>query len=294
MGQYGLLFIFAAASAQLALGIEVASDTGFEVASETVSVIKPEAGDNVPPYVRTFPGCSCKWNEASWECEGTKAHPPEYQGQSCCCCGLKCEKSNRCSNEACLAINYDQKAEIEAEEKRIAELLKGADFLIGEDLPAFVVDLGQGSCTVSKIVQKCKEKGLTPVCDHTSYARENRCYTPGWRNTGWQKNFYNKHFSHWSSHRQYMKLPNDEQFYGMCFYGINGGWALSPYSSSHAWTNSGHVRLTPWNGGDKKAPHHINPTFAQVNTCLAKDKGGVGCWRTLCVKKEPNKLGDPR
>ena len=63
------------------------------------------------------------------------------------------------------------------EEKRLAELLKGADMLIGDDLPAYVVDLGPGTCTDSKILAKCKEKGLTPMCDHTSYARGGRCYS---------------------------------------------------------------------------------------------------------------------
>lgn len=285
------------ADANVTEGIEVVSDSGFEVVSEEIADIRPEQGDKLPAYVQTFAGCNCLWDEYSWTCEGSIAHPPEYQGGSCCCCGLKCQRSNRCTNEACLAIGVDQKAEIEAEEKRLAELLKGADILIHDELPGFVVDLGKGTCTDSKILAKCKEKGLTPVCDHTSYANGGKCYTPGWKSTGPEKNFYNRHFSHWASHRQLMGLPasDDPMFYGMCFmtHG-NGDWALAPYSSSHAWTNSAGTRLTPWGGGNKKAPHNINPTFGQVNECLSKDKGGVGCWRTLCVKKDPNRNGSPR
>jgi len=276
-------------------GIEVASGTGFEVVSEVVNGIQPERGDKLPPYVQTFAGCNCAWNEYTWSCDGSIAHPPEYQGGSCCCCGLKCQKSNRCSNEACLEIGVDQKAEVDAEEKRLAELLKGADMLIGDDLPAFVVDLGPGTCTDSKILAKCKEKGLTPMCDHTSYANGGRCYTPGWRNSGPEAKFYNRHFSHYSSHRQYFGLANDEMFYGMCFmtYG-NGDWALTPLSSGHIWTSATTHSLTPWGGGNKNAPRNINPMVKQVNQCLKKEQGGVGCWRTLCVKKAPNRNGSPR
>jgi len=247
--------------------------------------LAPEKGDALPAFPKSFPGCSCKW-ASSWTCEGNAVFPKAVQGDACCCCGVQCSKSNRCSNEACLSIGVDQKAELAAEQKRMDELLKGADMLIGDSLPAFAVDLGPGQCTKSKILQKCQEKGLTPLCDHTSYSNTNQCYTPGKT----ANKFFNRHFSHYSGHRALMGLDpsQDAMFYGMCFFAHNGDWALAPSGASHAWTN-GNSATNGWLGGDKNFPKNVKPTFNQMNQCLPKDQKGLGCWRTLCVKEQPNR-----
>jgi hypothetical protein len=186
-----------------------------------------------------------------------------------------------------MEIGVNQKRELEEERKRIEKLLKGADLLLGSDIPAVAVELGTGQCTKSKITAACNKKGLTPVCDHTTYARYGACWTPGKQNGS---PFFNRHFSHWASHRQHMGIANfdDAKFYGMCFWAHgNGDWALAPYRNSHFWTN-GNNRLEPWMGGSPSAPRNINPTAGEVNSCKKKEAGGVGCWRTLCVPNKPN------
>lgn len=246
-----------------------------------VCAMAPEKGDKLPLYAKSFPGCSCKWGEPGWSCTGNAVFPKEVQGNNCCCCGVQCSKAHRCSNEACLTIGVDQKKELEEEQKRIDELLKGADLLLSDTLPGFIVDLGQGTCTSAKILQKCKEKGLTPVCDHTSY-QNGKCYSPP------GKKFQNKHFSHYgSTHRASMGFnpAEDHIFYGMCFF-TSSAYALAPSSSSHFWTN-GNSHLTPWGGGNKQAPRNVNPNAAQMNACRSKESGGLGCWRSICVKEAP-------
>lgn len=245
--------------------------------------IAPEKGDALPVFPKSFPGCSCKWGEPGWSCTGHAVFPKQMQGNTCCCCSVQCAKAHRCSDEACLTIGVDQKKELAEEQKRIDELLKGADMLLGDSLPAFVVDLGPGTCTKTRIKQKCKEKGLTPLCDHTSYKNSKQCYSPT------DKKFQSRHFSHYNSHRALMGFPDDEIFYGMCFFANgNGDWALAPYSSSHFWT-SGNNHLTPWGGGNKNAPRNVNPNRVQMDSCLKKGSGGLGCWRTMCVKEAPNR-----
>jgi len=255
------------------------------MAFQMVSGLAPDKGDKLPEFPKSFPGCSCKWGEPGWSCTGQIVFPKEVQGNNCCCCSLGCQKAHRCSDEACNTIGVDQKAELDAEKKRIEELLKGADMLISDEVPGFAVDLGQGPCTKSKIKAKCAAKGLTPLCDATSYASSKQCWTPGLK----AGKFKNRHFSVWNSHREHFKLGNDAMFYGMCFYASgNGDWALAPYSHSHFWT-SGNNALTPWGGGDKNAPRNVNPTASQMNQCKSKKDGGLGCWRTLCVSEKTNR-----
>jgi len=261
--------VFALAGVQMALGVEV----------NTSLLIRPETGDKLPPYAKTFPGCSCQWNEPDWSCSGSIAFPRSQQGESCCCCSVGCSKSNRCSDEACMSIGVNQKRELEEERKRIEELLKGADMLIGQDVPGFVVDLGQGRCDQNKIINGCRQKGLTPLCDHTSYARGG-CWSPGKPGT----KFHNRHFSHWGSHRQYFGIPDDYKFYGMCFYANNPN-ALAPCNGdSHCWTNGNH-RLSP-NSRVLATGRVPNIHFNEISNC----NGGLGCWRTICVKNRPNNL----
>eukprot|EP00746_Dinoflagellata_sp_MGD_P161791 gnl/MRDRNA2_/MRDRNA2_89068_c0_seq1.p1 gnl/MRDRNA2_/MRDRNA2_89068_c0~~gnl/MRDRNA2_/MRDRNA2_89068_c0_seq1.p1 ORF type:complete len:266 (+),score=30.10 gnl/MRDRNA2_/MRDRNA2_89068_c0_seq1:69-866(+) len=246
------------------------------------SAIAPEKGDKLPSFPKSFPGCSCKWSEPGWTCTGNAVFPKEVKGNTCCCCGVQCSKAHRCGDDACFTIGVDQKQELAEEQKRIDELLKGADMLLGDTVPGFVVDLGQGMCTSAKIQQKCNEKGLTPICDHSSYAN-GKCYSMG----NADKKFFSRHLSHWSSHRALMGFnpADDGIFYGMCFY-TSSTYALAPYSSSHFWTN-GNVHLTPWGGGNKNLPRNINPTARQMDACLKKESSGLGCWRTLCVKESP-------
>jgi len=245
--------------------------------------IKPEIGEKLPGFVQSFPGCSCSYEEGKgkWKCAGTIAYPAAVSGDKCCCCGLTCDKRQRCNNEQCLTIGIDQGPEVAAEQAAWDKLMKGADILIGDDLPGFFVDLGKGQCKRSTIIAKCKEKGLTPLCDHTSYSTQNQCYTPR------SGPSHNRHFSHWGGHRVHMNLGDDYMFYGTCFYALNGDWALAPCNGdSHCWTN-GNSRLSP-NARVLATGDVPNIYFNDLNACKAKPEG-LGCWRTVCVKMEPNK-----
>jgi len=267
-----ILVILAAAT--LASGLELNLGTTVEIA--------PEKGDKIPPFAQTFPGCSCTWYEdrGNWACEGTVAFPEEVQGIQCGCCGLKCKTSNRLSDEECLVGGFDQKAELETERKRLEELLKGADFLLSDDLPGYIVTLAKGPCNTASLTEACKsgngkESDLTPICDHTSYASTKKCYGPS------GPAFLNRHFSVYTSHRQLMKLDvDDEIFYGMCFATTNPASALYPTSTSHAWVTGGSV--APRAGLSKpKKPVPV----AQMNDA----SGELGGWRTICVKNAPGK-----
>lgn len=245
--------------------------------------IAPDKGDALPVFPKSFPGCSCKWGEPGWTCTGHAVFPKQVQGNACCCCSVQCAKAHRCSDEACLTIGVDQKKELAEEQKRIDELLKGADMLISDDLPGFAVDLGPGQCTKAKILEKCAEKGLVPLCDHTSYATTKQCYSPP------GSKFKNRHFSHYTSHRKLMGLGDDSIFYGMCFF-ANNQFALAPFSAKHFWTNANpNTKLTPWGGGNPQADRNINPTRSQMDQCLKKESRGLGCWRTMCVKEAANR-----
>lgn len=269
MVQSGLLAVLPLAGVQMTLGFAVNMSLG----------IRPEMGDKLPPFAKTMAGCSCKWNDPDWTCTGSIAYPRQLQGESCCCCSVGCKESNRCKDEACMAIGVNQKRELEEERKRIEELLKGADMLIGDDVPAFAVDLGQGRCDQNRIINGCRKKGLTPLCDHTSYAR-GQCWSPGRSGT----KFHNRHFSHWGSHRQYFGIKDDYKFYGMCFFANNPN-ALAPCNGdSHCWTNGNH-RLSP-NSRVLASGKVPNIHFNEISSC----NGGLGCWRTLCVKNRPNNL----
>jgi len=242
------------------------------------SGLKPEQGEKVPKFVKSFPGCQCSYEEGrgKWKCKGAIAWPPDVQGDKCCCCGLPCSPRNRCNNEQCMTIGVDQGPEIAAEQKRWEELMKGADILIGDETPGFIVDLGKGRCDQNRIIQGCQAKQLTPMCDHTSYARGG-CWSPGKPGT----RFHNRHWSHWGSHRQYFEMEDDYLFYGMCFYSNNPN-ALAPCNGdSHCWTNGNH-RLSP-NSRVLATGDVPNIHFNQISDC----SGGLGCWRTICVKEHP-------
>jgi len=258
--------------------------SGLELNLNTTEEIMPEKGEKITPYAKTFPGCGCTWLEprGEWRCEGTIAFPEEVQGEECGCCGKSCQKSNRQTDEVCMAVGYDQKSEMEAERKRLAELLKGADLLLGDDLPGFIVTLPKGTCTLTSLEKACKdgngkESGLTPLCDHTSYASTKRCFKPA------GSQFLNRHFSHYTSHRQLMNLDVDDSiFYGMCFATTNVNSGLYPTGNSHGWATGGVVAPAP--GGRTDRPK-ANVPVAKMNDA----SGELGGWKTICVKSAPNR-----
>lgn len=278
---------FANDSAPENLMIDMVNDVVHDVMNDvtSLSLLAPDKGDAVPPFPVTFPGCSCKWNEPGYSCESDILAPDSMAGQPCCCCGLKCLKDHRCSNDQCLTLGYDQQKEIEDEEKRIAELLNNSDVVLSGNIPAFTVDLGKGQCTNKKIIEKCAELGLTPVCDHSSYAPAAKvCWT----------NMQAYHWSH-MTHRHQMKqkgfsIPEefDQKSMGMCFMANypSNQFALAPSASTHIWTNTGTTVIQPLTPSTHykgpKTPSK-NVRVSEMNDC----SGELGCWRTLCVKKDP-------
>jgi len=230
--------------------------------------IKPEIGDKIPVMAQTFAGCGCTW-EKTWTCKGSIAMPSSVAGDPCCCCTLGCHKSNRCTNEQCRAIGVDQAAEIAAEEKRIAELLQGADMLIGNNIPAFKVEIPTGQrCMRSKILKACNDQGLHPICDQQAY----------WA-AGGKKCFYlpvpysNKHLSY-PPHNTMVGLDPAE-LAGMCFFAVSGDNALANTGTSHTWTNAGATTVV-------KGPGGKTWTFAAQDANLNGQ-----AWYTLCTKNKP-------
>jgi len=263
---------------------EVAKDPPASNDNET-AMMQWNVGAPVPPSVESFPGCNCDWNEPGWTCEGSAVYPRLMAGEKCCCCGIHCKRGRRCTDDQCYSIGVDQGDEVREEERKFAEMLKNADFLIGDDLPAKIVELEKGvACNKVSIIKACKGISMTPICDHTSYVVHNDCYTPGLKGT----KFFNRHFSHWSSHRQYFGFDDDveAQFHGMCFLTSSAN-ALSPNVNSHQWANRAGSAVNP----NSKAVAKGLKTVSQADliACKPKDHGGIGCWRTICVPREPNK-----
>eukprot|EP00746_Dinoflagellata_sp_MGD_P165277 gnl/MRDRNA2_/MRDRNA2_94451_c0_seq1.p1 gnl/MRDRNA2_/MRDRNA2_94451_c0~~gnl/MRDRNA2_/MRDRNA2_94451_c0_seq1.p1 ORF type:complete len:669 (+),score=101.30 gnl/MRDRNA2_/MRDRNA2_94451_c0_seq1:106-2112(+) len=259
-------------------------------AVNNLAFLAPEKGDTVPPFPVTFPGCNCEWNEPGYSCASDILAPDSLSGQPCCCCGLKCLRDHRCSNDQCLTLGFDQQKEIEEEERRIAELLNRSDFVFGntqDNIPAFIVDLGRGSCTNQKIIKKCAELGLSPVVDHSSYANT--------ANAHGAKGWTNMQPYHWSQMvgRERMRgngfpIPEDfdQKSMGMCFLANHPSqWALAPTGTSHMWTSGGTIQ--PLRPGQYDYDGSTTPSkpvpLAQMNDCSSE----LGCWRTLCVKKDP-------
>jgi hypothetical protein len=263
---------------------DVVQDVVNDVTS--VAFLAPEKGDAVPAFPVTFPGCSCKWNEPGYSCESDILAPDSVAGQPCCCCGLKCLQDHRCSDGQCLLLGYDQQKEIEDEEKRLAAELNRTDVtILGEGITGYTVSLGKGQCTNKRILERCNELGLTPVCDHSSYAGNAKvCWT-------------NMQPHHWSqlTGRNAMKqkkfdIPEefDEKSMGMCFFAnYPHPWALAPNSHTLVWTNTGTGLIQPLKKGSYGYKGPTTPSSAvtinKMNDCSSE----LGCWRTLCVKKDP-------
>jgi hypothetical protein len=305
--QYSIVIRLAWAAVHEVMALDINVDSYGDVnVSLLESGIRPEMGDKLPPFAKTFPGCSCQWNEPGWKCSGIIAYPRSLQGQQCCCCSNDCEKSNQCEDAACLEIGYDQKKEFAAERKRIADLLKGADFLFPGNLPAVIVDLGKGQCTSAKILEKCKEKGLTPVCDHASYALQagvggkepnKECWT----------NMLGYHWSQQNPGRFAMrkkgyKLPLefDQKAPGLCFFVIAKSktmtgnptiFGLTTSAWSHVWTDKRSNIIRPLT--EKNMGVHYGyrgPDIPKKQITVGDMDDGtseLGTWRTLCVKKKP-------
>lgn len=250
-------------------------------AAEDVSGLQPQKGDKIPKFAQTFPGCYCVFEDVSqtWSCTGSIASPESVAGDSCCCCTLGCHKTNRCTNAQCLAVGIDQAAEIAAEEKRISDLLKGADLLLGGEIPAYKVMIPKGKrCMRSLIVKACQDQGLTPICDHSSY----------WHSGGrqcWYADIGNgkylgHHFS-LPSHNKAVGLDVGE-LAGMCFYAVHGDMALANTGTTHTWTNAAPSTAIKGSGG-----RHW--TFGQQD---AQSNGHA--WFTLCAKNKPQTVPPKR
>jgi len=246
-------------------------------------------GAPVPPPVESFPGCKCDWNEPGWTCEGSAVYPRLMAGKKCCCCGIHCKRGRRCTDDECFSIGVDQGDEVREEERKWKEMLKNADFALNDELPIKIVDLERGKCTNTAIENACRRYQMTPLCDHNAYVNMKRCYTAGIKGT----KFYNRHFSHWSSHRQHFGLPQEveKKIQGTCFMANNGNWALAPHNNGHAWTNYGSMWQTHHIPAQNRPKVHQMPAH-DIDNCKPRDKGGWGCWKTFCVPKEPN-YNDP-
>jgi len=238
-----------------------------EEGEATISGIQPEKGDKMPAMVKTFAGCGCIW-EGSWFCKGSIALPESQQGNPCCCCTLGCHKSNRCTNEQCRAIGVDQAAEIAAEEKRLRDLLQGADMLLGGQ-PFYKVEVGPGRCMRSKIVKACNDEGLTPLCDQFAYwgAGGKKCWYMD------DAKYKSRHFS-LPAHNKLAGLDTNE-LAGMCFFGVNGDNALANTGTTHSWTNAGATTAVTGPGGQRW-------TFGDMDNQANGQE-----WFTLCVKGQP-------
>jgi len=253
-----------------------------------LDALKPHKGDEMPKFPRSFPGCGCDWGEfdKTWSCKGTIALPASMQGKDCCCCTLDCSKSNRCTNEQCLVIGVDQKAEIDAEEARRAAALKGADALLG-DLPVYKVSLGLGRPTALIIANACKKKDMTPLCDaeNVQGVTSKECFHPSVQSVGEppKKDVFDggKRFSVPS---QMLGAGLDaRQFYGMCFFvGLRTahGGCLFPQGMSHAWSKAA-PSVVPIFDMNTKAKIQSIP-ISEIDN--GKSLGG---WHTYCTKKKP-------
>eukprot|EP00746_Dinoflagellata_sp_MGD_P151055 gnl/MRDRNA2_/MRDRNA2_82754_c0_seq1.p1 gnl/MRDRNA2_/MRDRNA2_82754_c0~~gnl/MRDRNA2_/MRDRNA2_82754_c0_seq1.p1 ORF type:complete len:328 (+),score=61.24 gnl/MRDRNA2_/MRDRNA2_82754_c0_seq1:113-1096(+) len=265
---------------------EVAKSAQDSTDNQTV-LMEWNIGAPVPPPVESFPGCHCDWKEPGWACEGSAVFPRLMAGEKCCCCGIHCKMGRRCTDEQCWSIGVDQGDEVREQERKWAEMLKNADFALNDELPVKIVDLEKGRCTNTGIENACRRYQMTPVCDHTAYIGMKRCYAP------WRKGTkgYNRHFSHWSGHRQYMGLPEavERRLPGTCFMANNGNWALTPNNNGHTWTAHG------GNYGSSSIPYppKVRTVHAgKIDQCVKEDQGGWGCWKTFCVPNEPN-YNDP-
>lgn len=302
MVQYSIVTLLAWAAVQdvMALEINVRSNGDVNV-SLLESQIRPEIGDKIPPFAKTFPGCGCTWQEPGWKCSGTIAYPQSLQGQQCCCCSNDCLKSNQCEDDACLEIGFDQGAEQAAERKRIADLLAGADFLFPGNLPVVIVDLGKGQCTSDKILEKCAEKKMVPVCENAVYANKagsggkeinHKCWTA----------MNNDHWSHqqgrFNMRKKGFKLPYefDEQAMGLCFFILAGSTAqrfgLTSSSHTHVWTDKRTNVIKTLTESDMSGSHFgykgaDNPKKSVTIGEMDDGTSELGTWRTMCVSKKP-------
>jgi len=269
---------------------------------ESISLLAPEKGDAVPQFAVTFPGCSCEWNEPGYSCENDILAPDSMAGQPCCCCGFPdCLADHRCTNEQCLLLGVDQEAQIAAEKKRIADMLKGADFVFPGNLPAVIVNLGKGQCTSKKILEKCKEKGLTPVCDHAAYAAQAGASGKEVNKECWT----NMHPHHWAQQKGrfemrkkgfLLPLEFDQKAPGLCFFVIAKSQASrfghTNSAETAVWTDkrSNIIRTLTERSMGSGHYGYQGPDVPKKSVTIGEVDDGtseLGTWRTLCVKKKP-------
>jgi hypothetical protein len=257
---------------------ENASELDFH---DEASGLKPHAGDKIPKFAQTFPGCYCVYDDVSktWSCSGAIAMPESVAGDACCCCTLGCHKNNRCTNAQCLAVGIDQAAEIAAEEKRLADLLKGADLLLGGEIPVYKVMIPKGKrCMRSLIVKACQDQGLTPICDHSSY------WSSGGRQCWYADVAHGKYLGHHFSLPQHNKAvgidPNEMA--GMCFYAVHGDMVLVNTGTTHTWTNCAASTAIKGLGGKHWT---VGQMDAQANG---------HAWFTMCGKNKPQTVAPKR
>jgi hypothetical protein len=86
----------------------------------------------------------------------------------------------------------------------------------------------EGNMISSNILKACEKKGLSPVCDHSTYA-DGECVVVG---KGW-------HFSH-PGHVSKQKGLDQNKLHGAYFYSgsAKGGQSLENLGNTHAWSNS--------------------------------------------------------
>jgi len=279
--------------------VDIAVDT---MASPSLIGIAPEKGDAVPDFARTFPGCSCEWNDqsfkAGYSCENDILAPESMAGKTCCCCTTDCLSEHRCSNDECLLLGVDQAAAVEAERLAAEKAAKEAAIPLSAfgDAKAVIVRLPAGYCTTSGIMQACRKQKMWPLClSHSQWAQMGRgkpgCRAPrnGWNSCDNNVNCWwftgRDHPNHKFAHASFEGADNLRKmglnplkFGGKCFYASNGG------------TNQG-IANNGWSGGV------WSPNSAKQNSAMkiktmngewdGHEQGRKG-WETFCVDKKPS------
>jgi hypothetical protein len=286
MAQFNVFLLFALAGLEMAVGVE------------------PNKGDKVPPFAKTFPGCSCKFQDMNkaWSCEGIIAHPASLRGQQCGCCGGSgCDSKNRLDNDACMEIGVDQEEEVKAADKEKEEERKKKAIPDFGDAVVTTVRLPPGYCTHHQILAECKKIGQVPLCNsYGVYASMDRG-KPGcrrWRNTNYCKNADNCWFpfmggqggpneakaapfkkwqwANFADGTQFQELGlNKLKIGGYCLYAFNGGTTQAIFATGRtsSWSpaNSAHLK---WTYEDLEGKHSV----ADLN------KQG---YPTFCVNQKP-------
>lgn len=263
----------------------------------SLSLIAPEKGDALPEFAKTFPGCSCEWNEgfkSGYSCENDILAPDSMAGKNCCCCTTDCLSEHRCSNDECLMLGVDQAAEIEAERIAAEKAAKESPIPPSQfgSAKMTLVRLPQGDCTSRGPLDACKKQGLYPMCFSHSKGRQRDGGKPGCKVTNrgrtmkcdqeqncWWFADYPKHpYSHMSFENLKNFGINPAKFGGFCMYAANGG------------TNQGLVLNgkgpAAWAPNNPKSRAAYKITGADGKEWTANEQSAMG-WQTVCVNEKP-------